>query len=135
MKRSLLKRKPKPPRDADELERMAAFKLAALFQGPCAVCGSRTALVAHHVVTQQHVRRADGDVWDPRNAMCLCSGPKGCHEAHHNRQHPIPLIRVPEAAVEFADELLGHLAADVYFTRYYGPSPLGEKPMGHWMNY
>lgn len=122
MKRSAIKRKLRPPKRDNERERMAAFKLAALYQGPCAVCGSRAMLVAHHVVTQQHVRREDGDVWDPRNAMCLCSGPSGCHEAHHNRTRPIPGPCVPSAAGKFAIELLGKDRAVAYFERYYNCS-------------
>jgi 5-methylcytosine-specific restriction endonuclease McrA len=123
MKRSPIRRKSRPRRQPDELERMAAFKAAALYQGgPCRVCGSRTALVAHHVVTRNHVEREGGDVWDSRNAMCLCSGgPSSCHESHHSRQRPIPLSAVPDAASEFADELLGRDRADAYWDRYYAP--------------
>jgi hypothetical protein len=110
---------------------MAAFKAAANAQGCCQVCGG-PADVAHHVTTAQEVRRAGGDLWSPANSIALC---EVCHIAHHNRTRPIPLSAVPEAAVEFADELLGQPAADVYFTRYYGPSPLGKTPLGRWMNY
>jgi hypothetical protein len=124
VKRTPLKRKARPSKSADELERMAAFKTAALDQAPCAcmVCGSGIMLVAHHVVTQQHVRRADGDVWDARNAMCLCSGPAGCHEAHHNRTRPIPVSCVPREALDFARELLGRDGAHAFIDRYYGPA-------------
>jgi hypothetical protein len=121
VKRTALRRKPKPRKQPAELERMEAFWAAAMHQGPCAVCGSRAALVAHHVVTQQHIRRADGDVWDPRNALPLCSGPAGCHDAHHSRQRPIPVSCVPTAALDFADELLGTDGAYAFFGRYYSP--------------
>ena len=119
MKRTPLRRKLRLPKTDDELLRMAAFRLAAMHQAPCVVCGSRVALVAHHVVTQQHVRRADGDVWDPRNAMCLCAGPSGCHDAHHNRSRPLPLSAVPVGAKDYADELLGPDGAYAYWARFY----------------
>jgi 5-methylcytosine-specific restriction endonuclease McrA len=121
MKRSGLKRRSKPPKQPDELERMADFKAAADAQGCCQVCGSRTALVAHHVVTRNHVEREGGDAWDTRNAIPLCSGPSGCHAAHHNRTRPIPLSVVPAETLEFANELLGAGPAGAYFERYYLP--------------
>ncbi len=123
MKRSPIRRKPRARKGPDELERMAAFKLAAMYQAPCLVCGSETALVAHHVVHCQHVAKAGGDIWSPANAMCLCSGPTGCHEAHHNRTRPIPGPCVPSAAGKFAIELLGKERAVAYFERYYDCSP------------
>ncbi len=110
---------------------MAAFKTAAL-RAPvpgddrvprvfcCLACGDLLdgGWHAHHVVTQQHVRRADGDVWDPRNAMRLCTR---CHGAHHSRQRPIPYSAVPPDAWDFATELLGQDGAEAFFARYYQP--------------
>ncbi len=129
MKRSPLRRKPRPRKQPDELERMAAFKAAAFkprgippdFHRGCMACGDLLETGgwhAHHVVTQQHIRRADGDVWDPRNAMRLCAP---CHDAHHSRQRPIPYSAVPPDALEFADELLGRDGAEAFFARYYQP--------------
>jgi 5-methylcytosine-specific restriction endonuclease McrA len=137
MKRSPLRRKRKPSKQPAELERMSAFKEAARahrgippeFHHGCMACGDLLdgGWHAHHVVTQQHVRRADGDVWDPRNAMRLCTP---CHDAHHNRTRPIPLSAVPESAFEFADELLGRDGADAYWDRFYAPL------VGHrWIGY
>jgi 5-methylcytosine-specific restriction endonuclease McrA len=124
VKRSSLRRKRKAPKQPDELERMAAFKAAAV-NGPgyelgCRACGDLLGIGwhAHHVVTQQHIRQAGGDVWDPRNAMRVCTP---CHDAHHNRSRPIPLSAVPTEALQFAHELLGHDGADAYFDRYYPP--------------
>jgi hypothetical protein len=51
--------------------------------------------------------------------MALCQAD---HDAHHSRQRPIVLSAVPEAAVEFARELLGSDRAEAMFDRYYdGP--------------
>lgn len=117
MKRSPIRRKRKQP---GELERMEAFKAVGDVQGGCMACGDLLdgGWHAHHVVTQQHIRQADGDVWDVRNAMRLC-GP--CHDAHHNRTRPIPVSCVPDGALDFAIELLGQNGTDAYLARYYGP--------------
>lgn len=87
--------------------------------GPCCGCGRRGPLVNHHVVYEQHVRRENGDPWDPRNAMPLgryCP----CHGKHHapNGRTPLPLSKVPAAAVAFARELLGD-RADTYLHQHY----------------
>jgi 5-methylcytosine-specific restriction endonuclease McrA len=81
----------------------------------CAVCGDRRGLKLHHIVYRQHVRRAGGDEWDPRNALALCVP---CHAAHHSRQRVLPVALLPPRALAFAAELLG-AAAENYFARYY----------------
>lgn len=133
MKRSALKRKPRPPKQPDELESMAAFKATAQEHRHCLVCGDvvGTHWHAHHVVTQQHIRRADGDPWDPRNAMRLCAP---CHDAHHNRSRPIPGWSVPAAAGRFAIELLGQEQAEAYFERYYDWSSPNRQEAEHGRN-
>jgi 5-methylcytosine-specific restriction endonuclease McrA len=111
---------------------MAAFKAAALrpYDRGCLACGNLLGIDwhAHHVVTQQHIRRAGGDVWDPRNAMRVCAS---CHDAHHNRSRPISGLKVPVEAAEFAIELLGRDRAEAYFERYYDC----ELPQRRWIGY
>lgn len=78
----------------------------------------------HHVVTQQKIRQAHGDVNDERNLIWI-GAPFGacmCHDDHH---HPgvadrrIPLASVPPSAIAFARELLGDGPAEVYLRRRY----------------
>lgn len=76
-------------------------------------------MAQHHVVYQQHVRAAGGDVWDPRNSMTLCDGSFSCHARHHARTRVIPTWRLPSAAVAFAVSLFGPAAAYEYLRRYY----------------
>lgn len=78
--------------------------------------GHRGRLALHHIVYRQHIVLDGGDLWDPRNAMTLCTG---CHTSHHNRGNVIPLAAVPSAAVEFATELMGADRADEYLRRRY----------------
>lgn len=77
--------------------------------------GERQPLFLHHICYRQHVRNAGGDVWDPRNALTICNS---CHSRHHKRAQTLPLTCLPDAAFEFAFELLGS-AAEVYLRRYY----------------
>jgi hypothetical protein len=48
--------------------------------------------------------------------MALCNAD---HDAHHSRQRPISFDVVPDAALEFAEELLGRDGAEAYWLRYY----------------
>lgn len=68
------------------------------------------------MVYQQHVRRVGGDLGDPRNFMRIESD---AHERHHNRSRVLQLEALPDAAFEFARELLGSAAYD-YLRRRYG---------------
>lgn len=80
----------------------------------CRVCGSGRGLHSHHVVYEQHVRRRDGDVYDPDNSLTVC---RRCHMAHHaGNRLPTSCFRPENLA--FAKRLLGEYAAD-YFARYY----------------
>jgi 5-methylcytosine-specific restriction endonuclease McrA len=92
---------------------------AALGDTPrCAACsgpGGQMGIVLHHVVYRQHVRRAGGDEWDPRNALPLCNS---CHSLHHHRSRILPIALLPDAALAFAGDLLGD-AAENYLARYY----------------
>lgn len=84
----------------------------------CAGCQSRTRLVRHHVVFEQHVIREGGDRWDPRNAMVVCWA---CHmDLHATWDFPLP--KLPDSALTFAAELLGGARAFDYLRRRYGGS-------------
>lgn len=76
-------------------------------------------LQLHHVVYRQHVRKAGGDEWDPRNALTLCAR---CHLSHHRFGRVFPLVLLPDVAIEFAFELLGP-AAGIYLPRRYSGPP------------
>lgn len=61
-------------------------------------------LAQHHVIYEQVVRRVGGDIYDPRNSLTLCDVH---HAKHHKRSEPLTLDLVPDAAFEFAADLLG----------------------------
>lgn len=71
----------------------------------CVVCGTTHPLHLHHIISRQQLRRVDGNVSDPRNALTLCDR---CHAQHHAKMPGIPLSVVlyhrPEV-VAFAKEL------------------------------
>ena len=69
----------------------------------------------HHVVYQQHVRKRGGDLGDERNFLPLCYE---CHRRHHSRHAVLAASCLPDAAWQFADELMGEAAPD-YLGRYY----------------
>ena len=89
----------------------------------CLVCGRtrRSARLAlHHAILEQSIRREGGDWYDTRVGMTLC---ESCHQAHHRRVRVIPLVLVPDSAIEFAYELLGPGAYDYLLRHYQGPDP------------
>lgn len=82
------------------------------------ICGcGQPAIQLHHVVYQQAIRRAGGDVKDTRNLVPVSFA---CHGAHHNRQRPIALNVLPDSVYRYARELLGDGVAYEYLRRYYG---------------
>ena len=92
--------------------------------GRCAVCGLLGLVRRHHVIYEQHVRRAGGDCWDIANSLWIgvetfCN----CHRHHHDAVQRIPADLIPDAALAFAVDLFGsdERAAD-YFARYYAPA-------------
>jgi hypothetical protein len=97
------------------------------------MCGKHGKFVPHHLVYEQHVKKAGGDIWDTRNRLWigrLCR----CHARHHNGVRRIPLTMVPAAAREFAAELLGPDVAELYWRRYYSageglPDPDADRPL------
>lgn len=128
MKRSSLTRKPRKRTPADPHWNAARGSV-------CVGCGGRCGpLVQHHIVTAQEVRRRGGAIWDPRNALTLGAY---CHAQHHAHVQPIPLVYLPDAALEFAFELLGPAAFDYLGRRYGGDDarlfdPDGNPLTGRW---
>lgn len=92
----------------------------------CCRCGARSRLVLHHVIWEQHVRAARGDVFDPRNGLTLCHD---CHVDYHagpasSTHKPIPLRCLRNDTFDFMYELLGAAAYDYLQRRWYS----GEDP-------
>ena len=109
-------RNPNYKGDDAALKRWAAAKRDA-----CERCGARDRLQQHHVVYEQHIRRAGGDPWDPRDSMTLCVS---CHTSHHKALRlTLPLALVPDAAIAFAGDLMGPAAYDYLRRRYGGEDP------------
>lgn len=79
-------------------------------------CGRTWGLVLHHVVYEQHVRDAHGDVDDPDNSMTLCVD---CHQRHHQTSWRIPASWLSWENVRFMVKLLGLFNGGVYLRRYY----------------
>lgn len=79
----------------------------------------------HHVIYEQHVRHEGADPWALSNSMLLH---EHCHANHHSAFRRIPLPAVPDAAIDFAQRLLGVDRAALYFARYYAP----ELERGRW---
>lgn len=83
----------------------------------CVCCDRRgSGLQQHHVVYEQHVVAAGGDIWDPRNGLTVCVD---CHDAHHARTAVIGVWLLQDAALEFAADTLGSGPAYEYFRRRY----------------
>lgn len=82
----------------------------------CVVCGGDDRLQLHHVVYEQHVRRAGGNPWDPRDSLTTCTH---CHTGHHHGvRSRISLALLRDENYAFAAELLGPAAFD-YLRRHY----------------
>lgn len=94
----------------------------AALEEACGQCGAGGKLHMHHVVYEQHVRRAKGDPYDVRNGLTLCTR---CHFRHHHAiDAKISVDILRPANLEFAHELLGD-ATSLYFTRYYAANGEG----------
>lgn len=83
----------------------------------CRRCMFKKAAQSHHVVYAQEVVRRGADVWDLRNCMPLC---QRCHEQHHTRTSPVPLLMLSDANIAFAFEILGEYAKAYLEARYAG---------------
>jgi len=91
----------------------------------CESCGTRRGpFHLHHCIYRQEVRRRKGDQFDPANGMTLCLH---CHSGQHSRKRPIPLTRVPTAAVAYAVRLMGEDAARTYLARRYAAEPTTQE--------
>lgn len=113
-------RRRRPPRSTElskrEAELQERFKLAALAQGCCQSCGYTGAFVdAHHALAKSLLKALllrKGQpcplevVWDPRNAMLLCSepAPNRCHERHTLAMRRVPRLALRDEHWEFARE-------------------------------
>lgn len=103
---------------ADSISLSGEKRWKAPRYGRCAICRRQGRIVRHHVVYQQHLRIYGGDLWDLRNALDVglwCQ----CHANHHSATSRIRLPIIPDAAIEFAVEVLGASRAALYFARYY----------------
>lgn len=87
----------------------------------CERCGRRGYVERHHVIRGQVVRREHGDRYDPRNRLVLC--PR-CHPDGAQGAGRLPIAAVPDAAFEFAADLLGPGKAYNELRRWYE----GEDP-------
>lgn len=116
MKRTPLKRKPKPAMTAKERAAARSWRAATIVDG-CAMClwmppeevdVSRQPdllhIVAHHVLPQQALKQEHlhAFLWDERNGIGLCDYH---HTRHHNYIERVPRALVPAATTEFAYEL------------------------------
>lgn len=82
----------------------------------CVLCGGDDRLRIHHIIYRQHVRKRNGNEWDPRNGMTLCMS---CHSRHHTgSSFRISVKDIPEKFFEFGRELLGDYLPD-YLMRFY----------------
>ena len=121
----------------DEVAAARAFHQAAV-KGACVVCGRTdrqaragarvrvggevvetvTHLQAHHGLSRQRLRRHGLEhlYWDPRNSIPACEEP--CHRRHTLALARIPLAALPQAALDFAEELgLGYALEREYAIR------------------
>jgi hypothetical protein len=70
---------------------------------------------AHHVVYKQELRRMGVFIWEPRDALRICDT---CHERHHKRHRPIPIVALRDCNIDYAFEIMG-IRAYNYLTRHY----------------
>lgn len=98
--------------------------------GRCACGRPHAAEQRHHVVFAQEIRARKGEKWDPRNQLPVAVS---CHAWIHSAGRPWPLAKLPDAAIEFAWDLMGPFAFDYLTRRYRGDDPrvraLLERPL------
>lgn len=80
-------------------------------------------LQAHHVVTQQHLRKRQlsRHAWDRRIGVIVCE--RG-HRRHHSARERIPVDCLPSEVVAFVTEL----GLDWYLERFYESPPKPDLP-------
>lgn len=118
-RRSPPRAKPKPKREEREIRLSRIFWEVVTGKGRkrCVRCGSAWHIQAHHVVSQQAIRKRCRELgidpveplWDPRNGMCLC---EHCHMNHEVAADRIPAKYLMPQHWTFARWLgLDHLLA------------------------
>jgi hypothetical protein len=103
-----------------------SFHNEAAYQGKCAVCGRQDGpWHAHHVVYQQHLRRAGWPEYDTRLALRVCDfdpaqpDREHCHHNHHHGTRRIKGEELTADSLAAMVDALGPGAAEVYLARYY----------------
>lgn len=89
--------------------------------GPCAVCGARYNVDAHHIVYAQTLRRhgLGEHVMRKENRLALC---RRHHARHHSGMEPVPRCLLPEAVFAFAAEV----GLTWWLDKHYGPADQAE---------
>jgi hypothetical protein len=79
-------------------------------------------LQAHHVVTQQHLRKRGLSAWrwDRRIGLTVC---ERAHRRHHSARQRIPFDSLPLEVVRF---VAGTLGLDWYLEKFYADAPSPE---------
>lgn len=116
------------PRWEGHTKKRAAWD--ARLRRECEICGDVDRVRNHHIIYAQHVRKRDGDEWDPRNAISLCMS---CHSRHHSgTSFRILVCDLPQDFWAFGNELLGDALWD-YLARHYddGNSKLEDLLVNH----
>jgi hypothetical protein len=94
-----------------------SFYSEALYQGKCAVSGSRSAgWDPHHVIRWQDLKRMGLPRYDPRNVLRI-SGQ--VHVDHTNARRKIRTVELLNCNIEYAVEMMGAERATSYLRRYY----------------
>jgi 5-methylcytosine-specific restriction endonuclease McrA len=113
-RQSSLRRRLPPPKGVEARRVAKQFYDAVARPGgrpaTCAVCGAKGRMDAHHVISQQALKRRAAEsgldplllTGDPANGMPLC---RRCHEKHTNAVESIPRHLVPRSAWTFAASL------------------------------
>lgn len=96
-----------------------SFWEEARYQLVCAICGKPGDFHAHHIVDKQVLKNdygITGDaLYDTRNALRLH---RHCHFQFHNGRVEIPLSKLKDEMIEYAQQIMGQRAYD-YLKRYY----------------
>lgn len=127
--------KTRPRRRGTDPELAAAWHRAVVHRGArCLVCGGRTHLQGHHVISQQAIRsharslrlkpaETQRLLWDSRNGVALCSP---CHDRHTSAFRRVPRRLLPAFVYAFVDVLdaqTGHSAMLERLRREYPERP------------
>jgi hypothetical protein len=106
------------------------FRLAAMEQRVCAVCGKATPYWdAHHVVERQYLSQNGHPIWVKRNSLRVCDqhSKDDCHGKHTRGTRRIKLRELTDDNIEYAFALLGLYAYDYLRQHYDGKDPRIER--------